>query len=408
MLYDPERHEALQELAWDEALVRQTIADIVAQTEDSFVPPKGWPLHPLDADPTDEVGKPVPALYHGACGVFWALHYLQDVGAVRLRRSYFEHAAALQQQHRDWLGEGAEREKASFLMGQTPVLLWQYGAAPDAVTAQGLAELIAGNIDHPARELMWGAPGTLLAALFLHERDGQKRWADLFRATAARLWSQLEWSDEFGCHYWTQDLYGQRSSYLDAVHGFVATALPLIRGRALLGSADWAAWQQCIEGTVQRTATCEGTQANWRPRLTPPSTRPMLMQFCHGAPGFVICLADMPGPALDPLLTAAGEAIWAAGPLTKGSNLCHGTGGNGYAFLKLHQRRGEGLSGPWLQRARAFAMHAIGQMQAHAQEHGQLRPSLWSGDPGLAIYLWDCLRGRAAFPTLDVFYGASA
>jgi hypothetical protein len=29
----------------------------------------------------------------------------------------------------------------------------------------------------------------------------------------------------------------------------------------------------------------------------------------------------------------------------------------------------------------------------------------WTGDPGLAIYLWDCLRGTAAFPTLDVFYG---
>jgi hypothetical protein len=24
---------------------------------------------------------------------------------------------------------------------------------------------------------------------------------------------------------------------------------------------------------------------------------------------------------------------WRAGPLTKGAGLCHGTGGNGYAFL---------------------------------------------------------------------------
>ena len=53
------------------------------------------------------------------------------------------------------------------------------------------------------------------------------------------------------------------------------------------------------------------------------------MQFCHGAPGFVICLADMPGSDLDDLLLAAGDAIWAAGPLAKGSNLCHGTAGNG-------------------------------------------------------------------------------
>ena len=187
-------------------------------------------------------------------------------------------------------------------------------------------------------------------------------------------------------------------------HGFVATALPLIHGRNLLADADWAAWQACIENTVLRTATWEGKQVNWRAFLTPPSIRPLLMQYCHGAPGFVVCLADMPGHALDYVLTAAGEAIWGAGPLTKGSNLCHGTGGNGYAFLKLYQRTGDVM---WLKRAQAFAMHGIAQTEADAQKHGQMRYSLWTGDPGFAIYLWDCLHGRADFPTLDVFYGVA-
>jgi hypothetical protein len=125
------------------------------------------------------------------------------------------------------------------------------------------------------------------------------------------------------------------------------------------------------------------------------------MQFCHGAPGFVICLADFPGAALDELLLRAGEAIWSAGPLTKGSNLCHGTGGNGYAFLKLYRRTGDAR---WLERARAFAMHGLTQMEADERQHGQLRYSLWTGDPGFAIYLHDCLRATAAFPALDVFY----
>jgi hypothetical protein len=109
----------------------------------------------------------------------------------------------------------------------------------------------------------------------------------------------------------------------------------------------------------------------------------------------------MPGTALDALLLAAGEAIWCAGPLTKGANLCHGTGGNGYAFLKLYRRTGNVL---WLQRARAFAMLGIAQMQADAQQYGQMHYSLWTGDPGIAIYLWHCLQGTADFPTLDVFY----
>ena len=49
-------------------------------------------------------------------------------------------------------------------------------------------------------------------------------------------------------------------------------------------------------------------------------------------------------------------------------------------------------------------MHGIAQMQADLRQHGRLRYSLWTGDPGFAIYLWDCLHGTAQFPTLDVFW----
>ncbi|MEO0490603.1 MAG: lanthionine synthetase, partial [Cyanobacteria bacterium J06659_2] len=83
-----------------------------------------------------------------------------------------------------------------------------------------------------------------------------------------------------------------------------------------------------------------------------------------------------------------------------GSNLCHGTGGNGYAFLKLFVRTGNQI---WLDRARAFAMHAIAQYRLSQQLYGQLRYPLWTGDLGLAIYLWDCLQAQAMYPTIDVF-----
>ena len=250
---------------------------------------------------------------------------------------------------------------------------------------------------------MWGAPGTMLAALFMHERTGQSRWAELFRRCARMLWSQLLWSPEHECLYWTQDMYGTRSSYIDAVHGFVGTASPLIRGRHLLDDGEWTQWQRCIDNTVRRTATTEDGLVNWRAWLVPPPgrSRGMLMQFCHGAPGFVITLAAFPGNALDDLLLAGGEATWRAGPLTKGSNLCHGTGGNGYAFLKLYERTGDAM---WLERARQFAMHAIEQTEADAARYGQMRYSLWTGDPGFAVFLWDCINARARFPTLDVFF----
>lgn len=403
MLFDPARHEALQNIAWNEDRVREAIAWVVELTEQQYEPQHLWRPHPRDLEPGDDPTQPATCLYHGAAGVIWALHHLQALGAARLRRNYLADLEPLRALNRAWLEGAGSQAHAAYLMGDTPILMMAQGHAPDAARAATLAALIEGNQDHPARELLWGAPGTLLAALFMYRRDGDERWAALFRAGAARLWQQLQWSEEFGCAYWTQDLYGRLCTYLDAVHGFVATAGVLIQGRHLLAAEAWAAWQLTIVNTVRRTATREGPLANWRPMLVAPpgKTHPWLMQFCHGAPGFVVSLAGLPGADLDEWLIAAGEATWAAGPLTKGSNLCHGTGGNGYAFLKLYRRTGDPR---WLERARAFAMHGIAQMQAEWRQHGQLRHSLWTGDPGFVIYLWDCLHGSAHFPTLDVFW----
>ena len=116
----------------------------------------------------------------------------------------------------------------------------------------------------------------------------------------------------------------------------------------------------------------------------------------------VTTFADAPfaTPEFDALLLDAGRFAWAAGPLTKGSNLCHGTGGNGYAFLKLHRRIGDPI---WLERARAFAMTAIAQCREERDGLGRGRFSLWTGDIGLAVYLRDCSTAEPHFPTVDVF-----
>jgi hypothetical protein len=402
MLYDPSRHEALDAVSWDEACARASIEAIVADTEARFTPDGAWPIHPLDAD--NGAATPLHPLYFGAAGVIWALHHLASAGACRLARAYTDaDVVPLVVRTRAWQRGFGEAEPASYLMGETGIDLVRYALRPDARVADRIADLVAANREHPAREFMWGAPGTLLAALFMHQRTAEARWAQLFRSTAATLWSQLRWSREFGCRYWTQDLYGMTCAYLDGVHGFVATVSPLVRGRHLLDPDAWSAWAGCIAETLSRTATRQGDLVNWRPWLDwqPRPGKPMLMQYCHGAPGFVVCAGDFPDASLDALLRGAGEAIWAAGPLRKGSNLCHGTGGNGYAFLKLFARTGDAL---WLERARAFAMHGIAQTESHAARYGQMRYSLWTGDPGFAIYLWDCISARASFPTVDVFF----
>lgn len=47
-------------------------------------------------------------------------------------------------------------------------------------------------------------------------------------------------------------------------------------------------------------------------------------------------------------------------------------------------------------------MHAIGQYQQEKERYGLGRYSLWTGDLGLAIYLWHCITTEADLPSLDV------
>ena len=402
MLHDPARHEALAPIAWDESRVRATIARIADESVRAFSPDTLWPVHPRDLAAGEDPGAPATCLYFGAAGVAWALDYLDGVGAAATP-SFAPDLDTLRERNRAWLAGMPGNNAASYLMGDLPIEMLAWGRAPTAARADAIAALIASSIDQPARELMWGSPGALLAAAQMHRRSGDERWAILFRDIARRLREQLLWSERQACHYWSQDLYGRNVRYLDAVHGFVATAGALIQGRHLFAAEDWLEWQRRIETTIANTAIREDGRATWPVQADEPPGTPQkwLMQFCHGAPGFVICLAGLPGTALDALLVEAGEATWTAGPLAKGSNLCHGTAGNAYAFLVLLARTGDAR---WRDRARGFAMHAISQFEAESAGTGRLRHSLWTGDVGLAIFLWDCLRERAQFPTLDVFF----
>ena len=78
-----------------------------------------------------------------------------------LSRDPVDDIDALLLRNRAWLGATNSDAFASYMMGDTPILLMAYGQAPTAERAERLAELIRGNLDHPARELMWGSPGTL-------------------------------------------------------------------------------------------------------------------------------------------------------------------------------------------------------------------------------------------------------
>jgi hypothetical protein len=401
-LFDPARHEPLADISWDASRVREAIRSIAHDALRRFEPGLGWPTHALDEP--DLPDERFWMLYMGAGGVLLGLHTLRRAGAIDGGLQGLDALVpALVVNNRattDRWGHGT----ASYLMGDSGLLLLQWALNRDPAVADRLFDTVEGNLEHPALEALWGSPGSVLAALHMAEATGDAAWAGLFRRAVDILWQQMHFDEALQAWVWVQDLYGKRRTFLGAGHGFVGNVYPVLRGAALLPAQTVAAWSDRALRTLQATALHDGEgRANWHPvtELALIGGRAPLVQDCHGAPGVVCRMARAPAsPAWDELLRAAGELTWHAGPLAKGPNLCHGTAGNGQAFLALFGRTGDRL---WLERARAFAMHAIGQVEAAREKHGQGRYSLWTGDVGVALYAWACLQGEAHFPTLDRF-----
>jgi hypothetical protein len=384
MLFDPPVHERLTEAVWDPDTVRAAVREIVDDAEASF--DDGWPTHPQDSESPEDDERRFRTVYLGGAGVIRALDSLQRQGLVELRRDYVSYLESPYDP--DFADMDPER---SLWMGETGIRLLLHRLSPSAENADRLAELIAGNAQDERCELMWGSPGTMLAAAEMHELTGEARWLELWDESAA--WLRDQWDPE--TELWTQNLYGNVRELIGPAHGFAGCVLALSR------DPDDELHRRAASATA-RYAIEEDGLANWPPRTGMKNLRDsrdgsIRVQWCHGAPGVVASLAHL-APGDDEhtrLQLAGGELTWRAGPLAKGANLCHGTAGNGYAFLALFERTGDEL---WLERARAFAMHAVEQVSRTRVEVGRGRYTLWTGDPGTALYLADCLAGGGAAP----------
>ena len=398
MLFQAERHEALKPSRWDVDRARETIAAIVADIEGAAQHDHLWPTHPRDDD--EPCGLRHKTLYLGAAGVWWALQRLERDGAVTLRHSPAEAIAGI---HAAYLaGPDTGEAVPSYHLGEAGILLVSWRLAASAATADRLFDCVERNIDNPTNESLWAAPGTMLAAWHMLQWTGEPRWRELFLRNVERVWRTWLPSDRPDCHLWTQDLNGRVRQLIGAGHGFAGNVYPLLRGAALLAHEQRETLYDRCATTLAACAVIEGDQANWPSNAWQNERERMLVQWCHGAPGIVTAFAGFPqqrSPEVESLLIRAGNLVWAAGPLTKGYGLCHGTGGNGGAFLVLHQRSGDAR---WLARARAFAMHALQQRDRMREEHGQGRYTLWTGDAGLAVVLWQCVQGSAGLPGLDI------
>ncbi|MGZ4175294.1 MAG: lanthionine synthetase C family protein [Solirubrobacteraceae bacterium] len=370
MLWRESEHEPLTDQGWDAGWARDAIAEIVADAVGAASADGIWPLHQRDDAEDGEVWS---GLYLGTAGMVWGLWRLgsgfDGAGAI---------GAALER-YRVTPDFAEDPHPPSLWLGETGILVVADRVHSPAADAERLLELIRANRDHPTWEVMWGSPGTMLAA---RACGLEAEWGD----SAEVLWSR--WDADTGL--WTQELYGRSVQSIGAAHGFAGNI------HALRGSVSDAVLRERVSQAMTRLALRDGAGlANWPPVPRDPLEK-VRVQWCHGAPGIVATIGDL--LPLE-LAVAGGELTWRAGPLRKGPGLCHGTAGNGFAFLALHALTADPT---WLDRARRFAVHAVLQVRSERDAIGRGRYTLFTGDVGVALYVRACLGADPAFPTVDV------
>ena len=392
-LYDPAEHRPLAGAPWSEGAARDAIARIAGDAIAAYrEPERAWPNHADDLEGGPD--RPYRSAYFGAAGMAWALHRLAREGLAPEMPGLAELAAGLTTDYRadPELAELSPDPPtpASLLFGESGILLALQAIGADGPRRDELAACVGRNAANPTLELCWGSPGTMVAALALWRATGEARWREAWRDSAGRLLDA--WRDTV----WVQDLYGERRRFVGAGHGFAGNAFCLLAGADLLGERAPAIAAR-IARVAGELAVRDGACAQWWPQAGVEPTK-RSVQWCHGAPGIVVCLAGLPAdPATDRLLAAGGELTWRAGPLRKGVGLCHGTAGNAYALLALWARTGEER---WLERARAFAIDAAADVARRRHAEGRGRYTLFTGDVGVALALHSCLTGDARFPFL--------
>src|SRR5580698_3028883 len=231
------RHRALADDAWSEQAARVAIEEIAADAIAQFDPDTFWPAHPSD----DGAGDGNPSFYIGAAGVIWALDYLHRIGAVGVAGDFRPVFAKLLERTVTAFENNSPPDYAkhgSLLFGDMGAALLGMRLDPAPHLADLVYRRAEANTGLPIRELMWGMPGSMLAAVHMAAMTGESRWRGLFETQAARLLADLE--DTPQGPLWTQDLYGAKDHWLGPVHGFAGNVIPLLQGWHWLTSAQQA------------------------------------------------------------------------------------------------------------------------------------------------------------------------
>jgi lantibiotic modifying enzyme len=400
MLFEHSRHEPLTKSAWDKSIVQQEILSIIDDIKTELLPDGCWSTHPLDAESYSNAG-PKWSSYAGAAGTIHALQILSRYGY-----KVIDLSSLLENVYQSFLKNPDVSVEPGLQIGELGILMPAILAQPDdEELSRRVIRCMESTIDLPLFEITSGQSGMMHAALALYRKTGRNIWKDLYIKGTKSLIDNWTQDKDTGEWLWQSQVFGVKRHYYGACHGLVGNANILFQGGDLLPVGYIEMIMKRTISTLKLSVKKHDNLANWA-LCTKPNIDKLLVQWCHGAAGIVTAMAGTPridshdSRQLDQLLENTAELVWQAGPLVKGSNICHGTAGNGYAFLYLYLRTGQTL---WLDRARKFAMHAIEQCQKARLYYGQGRYTLWTGDAGLAIYLYHCMYPEnAAIPGLDL------
>ena len=199
-------------------------------------------------------------------------------------------------------------------MGEAGILLVAHTLAPAPWQEESLLEAVRRTSSNPFWELMWGSPGTMIAAQVMAARTGNASWREAWDESATRLLA--EWHGDL----WQQDLYGKPAHCLGPAHGFAGNVIALTGGGLLDAERRDQVERRAI-ATLEKYAQHEDGLCQWPPALEPPgSPQPIRTQWCHGAPGMVASLAALApnDERLTELLLGGGELTWRAGPDREG------------------------------------------------------------------------------------------
>ncbi|GJQ10830.1 hypothetical protein GpartN1_g4963.t1 [Galdieria partita] len=373
-----------------------------------------------------------PTVYTGTAGIAYFFYRLgiNSILEPNKRLSYLALAEEYIDASVNTVEHYTRRTSNSFMLGSTGVYLVAfliYDSVPEKkelsqkfysrVISLTDSFLIVDSED----EFLYGKAGFLTALMFFHGYS--KEWEACARKVAMKLFengtntaNMSNWSGQCPLLYQWHNKY-----YLGAAHGTagIIHSLLLIANclkgshsfseNALRETCEFLYWQQCPHTN------------NFFSSLD--SKRSELVQWCHGAPGFlyVFCKAAEHFSNMTYLERAleASIPVWKFGWLLKGPGLCHGISGNAYCFLRLFRclqhfpsmTQREELLFQCVQRAAQMGSflisHSSNSIPCIHTELGMRMPdrpfSLYEGISGAGCFLLDLLNPfDSYFPLFDL------